>query len=128
MSRLPESRTLKLVSCLLLLALAVPVASIADECSAEAEARLEHSNRDGDITHLQFKVDVSTQADCGKILWDLVIEEQLPNGQTKKIRKPFVITLHNGSVQSSVRHEMPGSHSLVSYEAKIVSCGPCEDV
>jgi len=128
MSRLPESRTLKLVSCLLLLALAVPVASIADECSAEAEARLEHSDRDGDITHLQFKVDVSTQADCGKILWDLVIEEQLPNGQTKKIRKPFVITLHNGSVQSSVRHEMPGSHSLVSYEAKIVSCGSCEDV
>jgi hypothetical protein len=128
MSRLPESRNLKLVSCLLLLALVVPFASIADDCSAEANARLEHTNRDGDVTHLQFKVDVSTQADCGKILWDLVIEEQLPNGQTKKIRKPFVITLHSGSVQSSVRHEMPGSHSMVSYEAKIVSCGPCEDV
>jgi hypothetical protein len=128
MSRLPESRNSRLVICLLLLALAVPVGSIADDCSAEANARLERTDRDGDVTHLQFKVEVSTQADCGKILWDLVIEEQLPNGQTKRIRKPFVITLHDGSVESLVRHEMPGSHSMVSYEAKIVLCGPCEDV
>ena len=128
MSRLFASRKASVVHCLLVLALAVPAGSMADDCSAEANARLEHTNRDGDITHLQFKVDVSTQANCGKILWDLVIEEQLPNGQTKKIRKPFLITLHDGSVQSSVRHEMPGSHSLVSYEAKIVSCGPCQDV
>ena len=71
---------------------------------------------------------VSTQADCGKILYDLVIEEMLPNGHTKKIRKPNVITLHNDSVRASLRHEMPTSHELLSYEAKIVSCQPCEDV
>ena len=45
------------------------------------------------MLRLEFKVDVSTQADCGKILDDLVIEEQLPNGQTKRIRQPFFPSL-----------------------------------
>ena len=100
MSRLPESRNLKFVICLLLLALVVPIASIADDCSAEANARLERTERDSETTHLQFEVEISTQAECGKILWDLVIEEQMPNGQTKRIRKPFLITLHDGSVNT----------------------------
>ena len=56
------------------------------------------------------------------------IEEMLPNGHTKKIRHPVSITLHNDSVQSSIRHKMPDSHSLVSYEAKVISCEVCEDV
>ena len=128
MSRLHGSRNATVVLCFLALCLAVPAGSMADDCQADAEARLEHTDRGGDTTHLEFKVTVSTQADCGKILFDLVIEEQLPNGQTKRIRKPNMITLHNGSVQSVIRHEMPGSHSMVSYEAKIVSCQPCEDV
>jgi len=127
MCRLYGSRGAIVVICFLLLALLIPAASLADDCSAEAAARLEHTSHDGDVTHLQFKVEVSTRADCGKILFDLVIEEQLPNGQTKKIRKPNVITLHSDSVESLIRHKMPGSHSMVSYEAKIVSCTPCED-
>ena len=127
MSRLPGSRSATVVLCFLVLVLAVPAGSVADDCQADAEVRLEHTERGDDVTHFEFKVNVSTQADCGKILYDLVIEEQLPNGQTKKIRKPNLITLHNGSVESVIRHEMPGSHSMVSYEAKIVSCKPCED-
>ena len=128
MWRLQETRGAKMVLCLLVSGLIVPAGILADDCYADASARLEHTSHDGDVTHLQFKVEVSTQADCGKILYDLVIEEQLPNGQTKKIRKPNVITLHNDSIESLIRHQMPGSHELLSYEAKIVSCEPCEDV
>ena len=128
MWRLRQTRGAKFFLCLLVLSLLVPAGILADDCSAEAEADLEHKVPDGDSVHLQFSVDVSTQSDCAKILYDLVIEEMLPNGHTKKIRKPNVITLHDDSVSASIRHTMPSSHEMLSYEAKIVSCQPCEDV
>jgi len=128
MSRPNMSRNAKLFSCLLLLALAVPAGSLADDCEASTEARLEETSPDGEIVRMTFWVGLTTPEDCAKILVDLIIEEQLPNGQTKKVRKPNLLTLQEGSLESHQRYEMPRTHELLSYESKIVSCTPCAEV
>jgi len=125
MQRLQPARATSLALCVIVAFLLSPVAILADDCDAEVSARLEHTEKGMNRTKLQFRVEISSRSDCAKILYDLIIEEQLPNGQTKKIRKPTVQTLSDGSVSSVQRHEMPASHDLVSYEAKIVSCQPC---
>ena len=45
--------------------------------------------------------------------------------------EPFVATDKSesllGSVDAVIRHEMPASHRMLSYEAKVVRCQPCEE-
>jgi hypothetical protein len=106
--------------------LLAPAAILAGDCDVDVSAQLEHKEKNMDTTRLEFRVEIESRSDCAKILYDLIIEEQLPNGQTKKIRKPTVQKLGNDSISSVHRHEMPASHDLVGYEAKVVSCEPCD--
>ena len=94
-------------------------------CDAFAQATLD-TDEQGGVKHLQFTVEVSTSENCAKIEYDLVIDELLPNGQTKKERLPRFVKLNDGSLTEMVRHEIPASFELRSYEAKVVSCVKCE--
>jgi len=94
-------------------------------CDAFAQATLDTSEQ-GEIKHLQFTVEVSTSENCAKIEYDLVLDELLPNGQTKKERLPRFVKLNDGSLTEMVRHEIPASFELRSYEAKVVSCVKCD--
>jgi hypothetical protein len=94
-------------------------------CDAFAQATLD-TDEQGGVKHLQFTVEVSTSENCAKIEYDLVIDELLPNGQTKKERLPRFVKLDDGSLTEMVRHEIPASFELRSYEAKVVSCVKCE--
>ena len=94
-------------------------------CDAFAQATLETSEQD-QTTHLQFSVEISTSESCAKIEYDLVLDELLPNGQTKKERLPRFVKLNDGSLSEMVRHQIPSSFELRSSEAKIVSCVKCE--
>jgi len=94
-------------------------------CDAFAQATLD-TNEQGEVQHLQFSVEVSTSESCAKIEYDLVIDVLLPNGQTKKERLPRFVKLNDGSLTEMVRHEMPSSFELRSYEAKVVSCVKCD--
>jgi len=94
-------------------------------CDAFAQATLE-TNEQGQVTHLQFAVEVSTSESCAKIEYDLVLDELMPNGQTKKERLPRFVKLNDGDLNEVVRHEIPASFELRSYEAKVVSCVKCE--
>ena len=94
-------------------------------CDAFAQATLD-TNEQGEVKHLQFTVEVSTSENCAKIEYDLVLDELLPNGQTKKERLPRFVKLNDGSLTEMVRHEIPASFELRSYEAKVVSCVKCD--
>ena len=94
-------------------------------CDAFAQATLD-TNEQGEVKHLQFTVEVSTSESCAKIEYDLVLDELLPNGQTKKERLPRFVKLNDGSLTEMVRHEMPSTFELRSYEAKVVSCVKCD--
>ena len=108
----------------LLLASAAGFAQESD-CDAFAQATLETSEKD-QTTHLQFSVELSTSESCAKIQYDLVLDVLLPNGQTKKERLPRFVKLNDGSLSEMVRHQIPSTFELRSYEAKVVSCSKCE--
>jgi len=104
-----------------LLCLAAP-AVVSDECTAEVSATLEHQ---GD-SRLQFSVEVSTSESCARIEYDLVVEEQMPNGQAKRIRQTRFVKLDDGSLTELVEHRLAQGHRMLSYEARFVSCQGCD--
>lgn len=107
----------------MLMPLAGAVGSPADECSAEVTATLE-DEADPD---LQFDVEVTTEEDCAEVLYDLVIEERLPNGQANLVRKARTVTVTEGTLTEVVEHTLPEGHALLGFEAKVVKCTRCEE-
>jgi len=97
--------------------------SVAGECTAELEVELSHKDEGATVSHLQFAVSVRVTEDCTKIHYDLIIEERLPNGQTKRIRKPRYLKISDGTETEIVEHET--ELQVLSYEAKLVSCETC---
>jgi hypothetical protein len=103
---------------------AAPTVLSQEDCEAYVNASLE-TNEQGEVTHLQFSVEVSTSESCARIEYDLILEELLPNGQTKKERIPRFVKLNDGDLNEMVRHEISSSLQLLNHEAKVVSCQKC---
>jgi len=99
--------------------------AMAGDCYPDLNARLDGEEAVGELTHLQFTVDVSSDESCAKIEYDLIIEIQLENGQIKKVRKPRQVKLADGSLTEIVRHEMSNTSRMVQYEVKLVECAVC---
>jgi hypothetical protein len=96
----------------------------AGECTPELGVELQHEDQDGAVTHLKFAVNISVSVDCARIHYDLLIEELLPNGQTKRIRKPGFVKLNDGSEVQLIEHET--ELKVLSHEVKLVSCSTCD--
>ena len=96
-----------------------------DGCEATANADLKYTQEGTDVDMYEFQVEVETGEDCAKITYDLIIDELLPNGQTKKIRKVRYVQLNEGSLSEVIEHRMSADFELRDYEAKIVSCERC---
>jgi hypothetical protein len=109
------------ISCL---CLTVPAVA-QEECEATVDAQLESTEEGSEVTEFQFRVDVRVDNDCAKVEYDLVIEELLPNGQTKKVRKPEFAKLNDGGFSALVEHRMSSDLELRDYRAKIVRCQVC---
>jgi len=120
-----RTRAYQVVGCVLLGLLISTVGWADSNCSASALAKLARENVEDDFTDLQFDVEVSTGERCAKIVYDLVIEEQLPNGHANQIRIPREVKLDDGSLQEMVRHRLAPRHRLLEYEARIHTCEPC---
>ncbi len=120
-----NTRTPALFLVLVLGLLAAPAALSQEDCEAFVDATLD-TNEEGEVTHLQFSVEVSTSESCAHIEYDLILEELLPNGQTKKERIPRFVKLNDGSLNEMVRHEIQSSLQLLNHEAKVVSCQKCD--
>ena len=93
-----------------------------DEFDAEVSATLDRQ----EDSKLQFSVDVSTGESCAHIEYDLVVEVQLANAQTKRIRKPRQVKLNDGSLTEIVDHRLADGERMLSYEAKVVKCRTCD--
>jgi len=98
--------------------------SVAGECAPELGVELQHKEQDGAVNHLQFAVSIRATEDCARIHYDLIIEELLPNGQTKRIRKPGFVKLNDGSEDELIEHET--ELKVLSYEVKLVGCNTCD--
>ena len=118
-------RTPALFLVLILGLFAAPAVMSQEDCDAFVDASLER-NEQGEVTHLQFSVEVSTSESCAHIEYDLILEVLLPNGQTKKERIPRLVKLNDGSLNEMVRHEIQSSLRLLSHETKVVSCQKCD--
>ena len=68
-----------------------------EECDATVEAQLESTDEGTEVTKYQFRVDIRVDDDCAEVEYDLIIEELLPNGHIKKVRKPGFAKLNDGS-------------------------------
>ena len=121
-----RARTYRVVGCFVLGLLISTVGWADSDCSANARAKLARENVENDFTDLQFDVEVSTGERCAKIVYDLIIEEQLPNGQSKRIRIPRVVKLDDGGLQEMVLHRLSSGHRMLEYEAKIHTCQTCD--
>ena len=106
-----------LFATVVVLVLTSPI-SLASDCDATASATLVHSEE----SHLQFEVEVSTDADRAEVEYDLIIEIALPNGQAKRIRKTGQVKMAQGMITVIVEHKLDEDESMLSYEAKIVKC------
>jgi len=115
---------------ILAFALAVSVISPPDGlaqdngCEASVQATVD-AEEQGDVKMLTFDVEVATPESCAQIEYDLILDELLPNGQTKKERLPRLVKLDDGGYDEIVKHEIQASLELRSYLAKVVSCQRC---
>jgi hypothetical protein len=110
---------------LVTLTLGPAVIEAESDCTATVQVSLAHEDHGDDVKHYQFEASISTSEDCAQIEWDLVIEELMPSGQTKKVRIPRRVKLDDGSLDEMVRYNMPASFEMLSYEGKIVECLKC---
>jgi len=100
-------------------ALALPSES---ECVAEVSVDLaSQEERDG-MTLLRFAVELHAAPECSTLSYDLLIEEMLPNKQTKIIRMPRQVELEDGSRSETVEHSMTTDLKMLGYEASLVAC------
>ena len=96
-----------IVGCAALLLLGAGIAAAEDGCDAYLDATLSTDEVGGAGEKLQFAVDVSTEAECAKIVFDLVLEVQLPNGHANRVRLERQVKLSDGGETSLVRYTLP---------------------
>ena len=125
MQRKSQRLSISIVALLAVGLLAAAVPAFAEECQSTIEVRLESEQSQAGSTHLQFGVDVRTREECAKIIYDLILEIQLADGQVQKVRKMREVKLNDGGLTEMVRHEMPYGARVVNYETKLVKCETC---
>ncbi len=93
-----------------------------NKCAAEVSIELaSQEERDG-MTLLRFTVELHAAADCSTLSYDLLIEEMLPNKQTKIVRLPREVELEGGSRSETVEHSMTTDLTMLGYDASLVAC------
>lgn len=117
-----------IAGCAALILLGAVSATAQEDCNARLDATLDHDETGIEGEKLQFAVDVSTQAECAHIVFDLVLEVQLPNGHANRVRLERQVKLNDGGETSMVRYTLHEGHRMLSYHTKLVSCTPCDSM
>jgi hypothetical protein len=112
-------------ACLALATVSAPDAAVFPECEAEFETTLTGEEQHDAFTKLQFSIEVTTAEPCAEIAFDLIIEVQLPNGQTKRVRKPQHVKLSDGKETCLVEHSISHDLKLLEYETQLIDCKKC---
>jgi len=97
-------------------------------CEATFDTTLLRSEYDGpsNKTHVQFNVDVSTEAACADISYELVVEVLKDDGTLDRHPLPRELKIYDGTDHALIEFEYEGDNSLNAYEARQLSCEPCD--
>jgi hypothetical protein len=93
-----------------------------ETCGAELAAEmLERSEEHGEI-HFRFEVEIAAKETCSALTYDFMVEEMLPNKQTKTVRKPRHVALRAGQGGEVVEHSITDDLELLGYAVRLVAC------
>lgn len=110
----------------LLLAVAAPARAAAgpdpDGCGADLRTELVERTESEDRVDFRFRVDIVAAPACAELSYDFLVEEMLPNRQTKTERKPRHVTLEEGRRSEIVEHSMSTDLELLGYAVRLVDC------
>jgi len=93
-----------------------------NECAAEVSVDLASQEENDGMILLRFAVELHAAAECSALSYDLLIEEMLPNKQTKIIRMPREVELEDGSRSETVEHSMTTDLKMLGYDVSLVAC------
>lgn len=108
----------------LLLSCLAPAAAMEGDCRAETAVKLENRTEESERVRLEFLVEITTEESCSEIVYDVVLDVKLPNGQWKSVRLSRQAEVQGGALSQSVEHTM-SDLELLEYRAEPVACTRC---
>ena len=99
---------------------------VESDCNAEMEVKLANRTEAEGTIRLEYEIDVTSDADCAEIRYDLVVNELLPNGQWKSFRRSRSVALRNGTFSDRVVHRMSADLKLLGHRVVVASCLRCD--
>ena len=93
-----------------------------ETCGAELAAEmLDRDEAEGQI-RFRFEVRIEANATCSALTYDFMVEEMLPNKQTKTVRKPRQVVLDGGMQTEEIEHSITDDLELLGYAVRLVDC------
>ena len=97
-----------------------------NDCTASVKGDLMRTEVGRVETTLAFKVDISVQEECATVYYELVTEEQTPDGETEVKKKSLRTRLRNGQTSKGVKFQHRNENKLIRWSFDIVECRKCE--
>ena len=99
---------------------------VESDCDADIEVELVDRSETDETIRLEYEVDMTSDAACAEVRYDLVVNELLPNGQWKSFRRSRSAALRNRSFSETVVHTMASDLKLLGHRVVLASCVRCE--
>lgn len=99
--------------------------ALASGCTGEVRGEKRRVENETNYSDWSFAIHVKAFTSCGTVYWDAVFEEQLPNGETKEVRKPMKRRVRSGTQTIKYTHRVNAENKLVSWKFELKDCSPC---
>lgn len=99
--------------------------ALASGCTGEVRGEKRRVENEEHYSDWTFAVHVKAFTSCGTVYWDAVFVEQLPNGETKEVRKPMKRRVRSGTQTIKYRYRVNAENKLVSWKFEVKDCTPC---
>jgi hypothetical protein len=123
------TRTILPLAVLLVCALGPSLVLASMECDAELSPELsreESGYETGGVgERYTFHIEVSTEADCAKIRFELIATVQTSDGQEETRRKPAQLRLSDGSTGYRMTFNLRAGEELENWEFVLTDCQAC---
>jgi hypothetical protein len=106
--------------------LAPSVSSAAVECRGTVRGEYRGKETRGDVVEHTFLADISSDAECGKVYFDLVVTERLFNGEEITLtRRDWRKTNRGVTSAYKISHRTAKDSDLVRWEFRVNTCVVC---
>jgi hypothetical protein len=111
----------------LLLVVSLPSAlAEEDVCEAEVNGKIMRKEEGGGGTDWTLEADVTSEAVCGDVLWELVVNERESDGSENAFRKVMNSHVRDGEADPvEVTYHQAEGTEVVNWEMHVVECKPC---